>query len=160
MVVGGYSPTVPNGLLNDVEIISTKRNNVCTKRARPLPTRFFDVVTHIEKDGARLGMTGKTVFDAPIVCGGQNGEDVQNKCYRYDPVRNKWDNKTAPMIHRRKNADSVIDENGNLWMLGGAFGSDNSDSTEIYNFDRNSWTRGKPLPPFLRGALSFSLALY
>lgn len=59
MVVGGYNKNLPNGLTNDIELLSTTPNNLCTKRVRPLPTKYFDVVTHIEKEAATLGMTGQ-----------------------------------------------------------------------------------------------------
>ena len=61
MVVGGYNQDIPNGLTNDVEMLSLTPNNLCTKRARPLPTRAFDFGTHIEKDAATLGMTGLVI---------------------------------------------------------------------------------------------------
>ena len=60
MVVGGYSPSVPNGLLHDVELISPTKGNACTKRVRPLPGTWYDLETHLEKDSATLGMTGET----------------------------------------------------------------------------------------------------
>lgn len=62
MVVGGYSPTLPNGLLADVELISPSKGNACTKRVRPLPGVWYDVGTHLEKESASLGMTGTTRF--------------------------------------------------------------------------------------------------
>ena len=42
MVVGGYNFNATNGLISDVELVSTTQGNTCSKRVRPLPgmTRF------------------------------------------------------------------------------------------------------------------------
>ena len=42
MVVGGYNFNATNGLISDVELVSTTKGNACSKRVRPLPgmTRF------------------------------------------------------------------------------------------------------------------------
>ena len=37
MVVGGYNFNATNGLISDVELVSTKAGNACSKRVRPLP---------------------------------------------------------------------------------------------------------------------------
>ena len=37
MVVGGYNFNATNGLISDVELVSTNEGNACSKRVRPLP---------------------------------------------------------------------------------------------------------------------------
>ena len=60
------------------------------------------------------------------------------------------------MASKRKFASSVLDPNGDLWILGGKSGYNNaSDSTEIYNYKTASrgfglWRKGFPLPLELR----------
>lgn len=54
------------------------------------------------------------------------------------------------MAHKRNHASSVLDADGNLWVLGGVDGSDNADSTEIFDFGNDRWRKGRPLPAELR----------
>lgn len=57
------------------------------------------------------------------------------------------------MIEKRHGAASVIDENGNLWVLGGTYDSKSADSTEIYDYKSNgrgTWKQSYPLPGVLR----------
>ena len=42
MVVGGYNFNATNGLISDVELVSTTKGNACSKRVRPLPGVNFD----------------------------------------------------------------------------------------------------------------------
>ncbi len=77
MVAGGYNADAPNGLLHDVELVSPTPGNLCSKRVRPLPGRRFDLVTHVEKESATLGLTGQVAHDAAMVCGGRTGEGYQ-----------------------------------------------------------------------------------
>ena len=56
----------------------------------------------------------------------------------------------------RKFSGSVLDQNGDFWILGGSGGyNDASDSTEIYNYQSavrgfGRWRKGFPLPTELR----------
>ena len=51
----------------------------------------------------------------------------------------------------RHYAAAVLDESGDLWMLGGvSHGSAAADSTEIFDFRRRRWRKGRPLPAYLR----------
>ena len=59
------------------------------------------------------------------------------------------------MSNKRNFATSVLDENGDIWVLGGTANSSAADSTEIYNYktpDLGSgrWRKGFPLPAALR----------
>ena len=151
MVVGGYNQNETNGLLRDVELLSTSPNNFCTKRVAPLPGRAFDVETHISYEAATLGMTGQVTKGEVIVCGGKNGDNNLDKCYKYDPFTNKWNYKDMPKLkHARNFASSNIDKDGNLWVIGGASGSKAAESTEIFDFQKQRWRRGLPLPKELR----------
>ena len=65
MVAGGLNKNIPNGLTSDVELISTKAGNVCTKRVRPLPGKYYDIEGRVEKESATLGpgiITNKKQF--------------------------------------------------------------------------------------------------
>lgn len=57
------------------------------------------------------------------------------------------------MSEKRYGAASVIDEKGNLWVLGGTYDSKSADSTEVYQYSPNgqgNWQQGYPLPGVLR----------
>ena len=55
------------------------------------------------------------------------------------------------MSAARHYAAAVLDERGDLWMLGGvSHGSAAADSTEIFDFRRRRWRKGRPLPAHLR----------
>jgi hypothetical protein len=55
-----------------------------------------------------------------------------------------------PLLEARHYAASVLDERGNLWMLGGVNGTSAADSTEIFDFRSRRWRKGRPLPSDLR----------
>ena len=59
-------------------------------------------------------------------------------------------NYTPPMQRKRNHAASVINERGDLWVLGGIDGSDSVDQTEVFDFKYNLWRNGRPLPAALR----------
>ncbi len=59
MVAGGYNDGTPNGLTHDVELVSSSPGNKCTKRARPITGKWYDLGTHVETDAATLGMVGE-----------------------------------------------------------------------------------------------------
>lgn len=84
-----------------------------------------------------------------MACGGKNGDDNRRTCYQYDPPGNVW-TRMADMLEKRHQASSVLDENGNIWILGGVDGSSAADSTELYDYRRRRWRKGKPLPSELR----------
>ena len=59
------------------------------------------------------------------------------------------------MGQKRHLSASVLDPNGDMWVLGGSANSSVADSTEIYNYKPKSrgfgrWRKGFPLPPALR----------
>lgn len=89
MVVGGYSDLVSNGITNDIELISTRTNNLCTKFVKPYYGTSFNISGFIESEGDALGMTGQFTNEAPIFCGGKNGFDNLNTCYEFDFTRNE-----------------------------------------------------------------------
>lgn len=154
MVVGGYNSNRPNGILNDVELITSKRNNVCSKHVRPIFGKAYKLPDgSIENEAQALGLTGQFTKDAPIVCGGKNGFENLNTCYEFNSTVNRW-YPIPHMAHKRYYATSVLDERGNMWVLGGTHNSKASDSTEIYRYKPlprgGRWSRGKPLPPDLR----------
>ena len=59
------------------------------------------------------------------------------------------------MGQKRHLSASVLDPNGDMWVLGGSSNSSVADSTEIYQYKPESrgfgrWRKGFPLPPDLR----------
>ncbi len=50
------------------------------------------------------------------------------------------------MLHKRNRATSVLNEDGDLWVIGGIDGSDSAFSTEIFDFKTRKWREGTPLP--------------
>ena len=58
------------------------------------------------------------------------------------------------MANKRHQASSVLDKNGDMWVLGGTANSSAADSTEIYNYKTpvgsGRWRKGFPLPAALR----------
>ena len=58
-----------------------------------------------------------------------------------------------PMSQKRFYASSVLDENGDIWVLGGTAENNQSDSTEVYVYKpkgEGSWRKGVPLPQDFR----------
>ena len=58
-----------------------------------------------------------------------------------------------PMNHARYRASSVLNKNGDMWVLGGTSGNLSSDSTEVYEYKaggKGTWRKGHPLPPDYR----------
>ena len=54
-----------------------------------------------------------------------------------------------PMNHKRYYASSVLDENGNIWVMGGTAEDAASDTTEIYEYKPKGhgvWRKGPQLP--------------
>ncbi len=41
MVAGGYNDETPNGLTDDVELVSSTPGNLCSKRVRPITGRKY-----------------------------------------------------------------------------------------------------------------------
>ena len=64
-----------------------------------------------------------------------------------------WD-KITEMTQKRYYGTSVIDPNGDMWVLGGTANSSNADSTEVYQYKprprSGRWRKGYPLPTALR----------
>ena len=59
------------------------------------------------------------------------------------------------MAQKRHLSASLLDPNGNMWVLGGTSSSSTFDATEIYQYKTKSrgfgrWRKGFPLPPALR----------
>lgn len=61
MVAGGFNKMLSNGLTADIELISSRKNNLCSKRVHPLPGKYYDFITHIEKD-SRLFSIPKSIY--------------------------------------------------------------------------------------------------
>ena len=64
-----------------------------------------------------------------------------------------WD-KIPEMTQKRYYGASVLDPNGDMWVLGGTANSSNADSTEVYQYKplprSGRWRKGYPLPTALR----------
>ena len=57
------------------------------------------------------------------------------------------------MAKNRSRSTSVLDEEGNMWVMGGTYEDGASDSTEVYVYQPKGtgyWRKGKPLPPDYR----------
>ncbi len=65
----------------------------------------------------------------------------------------RW-NQIPSMNDKRHYAASVLDQNGNLWVIGGHHDSQAAGSTEVYEYKapprEGRWRRGYPLPSELR----------
>ena len=72
----------------------------------------------------------------------------QRRCYQFE-TPNGW-RVMEDMSEARHYAAAVLDERGDLWMLGGVNGTAAADSTEIFDFRRRRWRKGRPLPSYLR----------
>jgi hypothetical protein len=57
MVVGGFSSKKANGVINDIELISTKKSNLCSKHVKPIFGRRFNQDGVIQNEYDALGMT-------------------------------------------------------------------------------------------------------
>ena len=57
------------------------------------------------------------------------------------------------MAQRRYRASSVVNEKGDMWVLGGVSGNSSRDSTEVYVYSpkgEGTWRTGAPLPSAYR----------
>ncbi len=57
------------------------------------------------------------------------------------------------MKNTRRFASSVLDGNGDMWVLGGTADNNASDSTEVYDYrpkGAGTWRKGHALPPDYR----------
>ena len=57
------------------------------------------------------------------------------------------------MDQRRYRASAVLNENGDMWVIGGVSLNSSSDSTEVYEYlpkGEGKWRKGTPLPPAFR----------
>ena len=58
------------------------------------------------------------------------------------------------MSKKRYYGASVLDPNGDMWVIGGTANSFNADSTEVYQYKprprSGTWRKGHPLPTSLR----------
>ncbi len=58
------------------------------------------------------------------------------------------------MTQKRYRAATVLNEDGDMWVLGGTYDSTASEATEVFRYqartNSGSWTRGRPLPDDLR----------
>ena len=88
-----------------------------------------------------------------LVCGGKNdipGYGTINTCLEYQFGENRW-KEIAPMQQPRFRASSTLNNNGDLWVLGGTHDvSSNPLTTEVYLSNQKRWNIGNPLPPALR----------
>lgn len=149
MVVGGYNRD--KQLLNDVELITSEPSNLCSKHVAPIFGKAFQLEDgSIESEAEMLGHVGVFANGAPRVCGGLNAFEFLDKCYEFDSTSNRW-NPMAPMTYKRNSAAAVLDEDDNMWVLGGSSTSDKAaPSTEIYQYRSKRWRRGRPMPSSLR----------
>ena len=99
----------------------------------------------------------------------KKGSTVENKLYSFNFIPNEivknngisifeyflfsWD-KITEMTQKRYYGASVLDPNGDMWVLGGTANSSNADSTEVYQYKprprSGRWRKGYPLPTALR----------
>merc|ERR1711935_145106 len=178
VVIGGYSTLeysrkkklqskVEPGPDSDVEIISTDRKcqkgikavnpgvkKVCDAACQIKSPDDPNVIPFTFSDADVLGHTAVYTNDAPIYCGGKSRADNLNLCVEFDYKRNTW-NDIPNMAQKRHLATSVLDVNGDMWVLGGTANSSAADSTEIYNYKPpdsgfGRWRKGFPLPAALR----------
>jgi hypothetical protein len=60
----------------------------------------------------------------------------------------------ASMTHKRYQAASVLDDRGDIWVLGGTHDSRAADTTEVFQYQspprKGRWRKGRPLPADLR----------
>ena len=57
------------------------------------------------------------------------------------------------MAHARSYASAVLNEDGNIWILGGTAEDQASDTTEVYEYaprGEGRWRKGPQLPPDYR----------
>ena len=93
---------VKPGLTNDVEMlclsctkVTSLRYNLCSKVVSKVFGRSFilgenDEGIIYENEAELLGLTGQFTKDTAIVCGGTNGDGVQDKCYEWDQQNNQY----------------------------------------------------------------------
>ena len=114
MVVGGFNSE--KGLISDVEVISAKPSNVCSKFVRPIfgkvskskcnmgSKKSFVVKSFlflqafqfpdgfIANEADMLGHIGVFTKDAPRVCGGKNTFGLLTTCYEFNSITNRFQN--------------------------------------------------------------------
>ena len=109
LVYGGYNGTKnafnnPDGILNDVELISTTKPSLCSKRVQPVQGDLlvtYDPVDEREivlDSASTLGPVGIYAKDAAIVCGGHGQDGDKDHCYEFDNNVNRYYNHWSHMI--------------------------------------------------------------
>ena len=92
MVIGGYTnndPRYPNGLTNDIELLNSKNEKLCSRTVKPFFGRRFQLDDDIEvNEYDTYGLTGQFVKQVPIVCGGSNIFGNLNECFQFDIYNN------------------------------------------------------------------------
>ena len=92
MVIGGYTnndPRYPNGLTNDIELLNSKNEELCSRTVKPFFGRRFQLDDDIEvNEYDTYGLTGQFVKQVPIVCGGSNIFGNLNECFQFDIYNN------------------------------------------------------------------------
>ena len=78
-------------LTNHIELISDEKvSKGCTKAVKPFFGRAFrHELGFKENEGDSLGMTGQFAREAPIFCGGKNGNGNLKTCYEFDYNQNE-----------------------------------------------------------------------
>ena len=153
MVAFGYGkedPSAPFGFLLDIEVLSSKKANKCTKRVAPTRSaaRTFRWNNDtVEYEATKYGMTGLVSKDNILVCGGKKA------CYEYDHAANIW-REGAQMQESRFRAVSVLSMEGNMLILGGVGPNSKPThgpgSSEFYDPRTRTWRYWKPLPQYHR----------
>ena len=93
-----------------------------------------------------------------LVCGGESdiefAQNVQNICRRYDVISNKWIEMEHRMISPRRAAASTVNQDGDLWIIGGDDGNGPVGTSEILkNIDGEwKWQDGPALPKEVQGS--------
>ena len=168
--------------VNDVELISLskKRNKQCTRAVNAIwgevqKANFTKWGEGIKwyNEGELYGLTGVFSKDAAIVCGGKHfSGEGSNNCWEWDPELNKWNtnrhkNGIPSMTQKRYRVSSVLNENGDMWVLGGVSQLINNETdingvrqininhlmTEVYEYlpdGAGRWRTGRPLPAAYR----------
>merc|ERR1719357_1631027 len=99
---------------------------MCSQNVRPvgLETRNRDESGEFRSyyiGAPAMGPVGGYIKDTVIVCGGKNTRGNVESCFEFDSNDNRW-RQIGNMAQKRFRATSVLDERGDLWVMGGSRG--------------------------------------